>query len=456
MMKCEVQLTASSEILRAHRILVEPMAARHVSEVKLLGSKSYSNRALVLAALAQGKSEILGVSPSDDSKALLSALRTLGCELEDHGDSVSIIGLVGNHLPSSRVTIDVGPAGTTMRFLVALIAGLPEADVEIRGSARMHERPIADLVETLRKLGAKIDYLGKEGCPPLSIKGQKLKSVGSVEIPGTTSSQYISALLLSGSQIEGGLDLKIKGDLVSKSYMDMTLAGMRDFGLTVQNQDYSSLRTPAINAYSACRYDVEGDASAASYFWGLSALTGREIKVKNIALDSAQGDVAFSKLLERMGCELIQHRAPRICDSWISIRRNGPLKAIEVDMELMPDTAQSLAMVAAFAEGTSLLSGLQTLKVKETDRLLALKQELGKLNVETEIDDRSIRIKGQPNRSLPLAQIDTYEDHRMAMSFGFLAAACGPLQINEPAVVTKSFPSFWDYMSNLGVKITCE
>jgi 3-phosphoshikimate 1-carboxyvinyltransferase len=368
---------------------------------------------------------------------MISALRILGTGVEV--ENPTTLKVQPGFAPFTGL-IDVGPAGTTMRFLTALIATLPETAVTLSGSKRMHERPIAPLVSALHELGADIEYLGQPNCPPLKICGRHL-SGNRCKVSGSTSSQFISALLMVAPRLPVGLQLEITGELVSKTYLEMTREAMEAFGVTVS----SSYAVAGAASYRGCHYQIEGDASSASYLFALAALGGGPITVSGVNPRSLQGDMKFPKLLEQMGCQ-VEYK-----QNEISVARNGPLLPIECDMTLMPDTAQTLAVVAACAEGTSKITGLSTLKHKETDRLQALHQELAKVGIDSKIDATSITVKGGTPHT---ARVATYEDHRMAMSFAVLAAVTDSIEIEHPQVVEKSFPDFFQVLRQLGIETT--
>ncbi len=425
-------------------VSIIPVEGAVSGEVALAGSKSFTNRALVASALAEGKSILSNYSDSDDTDLLIQALRKLGVSITVVDGSLSVEGVGGKLHPYSG-ELDVGPAGTTMRFLLSLVSCLPQGEVVLCGSKRMHERPIGVLVDALRTLGADITYRGKEGCPPLNVKGVGGLKGGEVHIDASISSQYLTSLLLVGPLLEGGLTLSWSGELVSKSYIEMTLKLLEDFGVKATFSP-TSLTVHSDETYQATDYQVEGDASGGSYFWALAAITGGSITVKNISIDSVQGDARFAYELQKMGCQ-IDVSVP----NQITVTGTDKLQPIVTDMEQMPDTAQTLAMVCAFAEGTSTITGLSTLKVKETDRLQALHNELAKLGVVTEITSDSITIHGGTLHGD--ARIKTYEDHRMAMSFALLGAKLSGVVIEEPDVVRKSFPTYWEKLSSLGVGV---
>ena len=414
-----------------------------VARVSVPGSKSYTNRALLMAALAKGTSHLLSVSTSTDCEALIQALRALGVTVS-RPDSTSIIveGAAGRFAPT-KATIDVGPAGTTMRFLTALCAAIPGTDVTLRGSERMHLRPIGDLVEALREAGAAIDYLLRDGCPPLHIHSSAPLRGRGISVNGSTSSQFISALLLVSPLFPDGLDVSIRGTQISTSYIDMTIQSLADFGVEATHDNYKRFQVLPGQTFGAREYHVEGDASGASYLWALAAISGSTITVDNINPASAQGDIKFPDLLERMGCSVRKHSRA------ITVSGTTTLRAIEADMTLMPDTAQTLATVAACAQGTTIIRGLSTLKVKETDRIEALRVELAKTGIQSDTGPDYIAIHGSTPRS---ARIATYDDHRMAMSFAILAGRTGSIQIENPTVVEKSFPDFWETLTTLGMR----
>ncbi len=416
--------------------------------ITLPGSKSYTNRALVVAALCDGLTSLKAASPSDDSVALIAGLNKLGVRVESSGEELLVHGRGGRFTPF-KGKIDVGPAGTTMRFLTSLCCLVEGGDIVLCGSERMHARPVQDLVEAWRSLGADITYLGTEGCPPLRIRGSREGLGSQVAMKGDISSQFFSSMLLVSPLLPHGLTLNVIGEQTSKSYIDMTLQTMKAFGVAISHEHYTCYRASTGRTYTPRHYTIEGDASGASYFWGLAAVSGGVVKVHNLSPNSIQGDVHFSGLLEEMGCTC--RSSTKEGESWIEIAGPTTLQGLEADMESMPDTALTMAVIAACAEGQTHLTGLHTLRHKETDRLVALHQELQAVGIHTEITEDSITIWGGTPHG---ASIQTYDDHRMAMSFALLGSRIEGIVIEDPSVVTKSFPMFWDFLSSLQIGVS--
>jgi 3-phosphoshikimate 1-carboxyvinyltransferase len=411
--------------------------------VQIGGSKSYTNRALIMAALARGKSRLTLLSLSNDSKVLIQALQQLGVHINVIDENTIEVEGNGGIIENKALSIDIGHAGTAMRFLTALSCLVP-GTITLDGSARMRERPIKDLVVALRHLGAQIVYKNNEGFPPLTIHGNTL-SLSTVSISGKISSQYITALLLIAPALKSGIEIAILDEQISKSYIDMTIDSMKSFGIQVVNDNYKKYSINSSQKYKAIEYQVEGDASGASYLFGLAAVTGGTVTVTNLNPTSAQGDVHFVDILKQMGCLVIKNQENQ------SITVIGPkkLKSVSVDMSMMPDTAQTLAVIAAFANGKTHITGLSTLKVKETDRLEATKNELLKMGINCVTTNDSITITGGAPHG---AEIETYKDHRMALSFSIAGAMVEDIHIKDPGVVAKSFPNYWKVLSLLGIK----
>lgn len=416
--------------------------------VTIPASKSFSNRALIAAALATGRSIIHDVSPSEDTVALLTAMEQLGFEVERLGDStVAIQGGVEQIREESRV-IEVGPAGTTFRFLTSLLAATRSGETVLRGSERMHQRPIGDLVDALAQRGATITYEGTSGCPPLRIHGSRLQG-GEVTIPGSTSSQFITSLLLAAPCFEGGLTVVVEGELVSSSYVGTTLEVMEKFGVSVEQVPGSlHYRVPAGSSYQPTLYQPEGDATGATYWWGIAALSGGTVTVRNISRTSRQGDIGFLSILESMGCT-VEDGDDDDGVPWVRVKGPRRLRATNADMTLLPDSAQTLAVLAACAEGTSILTGLETLSLKESDRIGDTIRELTSCGIVATGSSSSMTITGGVPR--PTRPIATYHDHRMAMAFAMLAATVPGVVISDPQVTGKSYPDFWRHLHSIGI-----
>ncbi len=413
------------------------------AEVYIPGSKSFTNRALICAAISKGESLIENPSKCDDVKVMKEALKALGVQIKEDEKGLKVSG--GN-FNSYKGEIDIGPAGTSMRFLTSLIAAIPGLEVELIGSERMHQRPIAILVDALKDVGADIEYLEKEGCPPLKIKGKKLKNLSQIELSGSISSQYISSLLLT-SPLFGGVKLKIKEKLVSKPYLELTIDCMKSFAVQVNFNNQDEFLVEEKSYYKANNYAVEGDATGACYFWAIAAATAGKIRTYNVPANSKQADLKCLPLLEEMGCKVSSGQDG--AQFWVEVIGPKELLPINADFNDMPDSAQTFAVLASFANGVSNLTGLETLRIKETDRLSALKTELAKVGVKTELGESSIRVLG--SKVLP-SVIKTYEDHRMAMAFSVLAARISGIEIEDSEVVGKSFPNFWNLLSDIGIK----
>lgn len=416
-------------------------------EVSIPGSKSYTNRALIIASLAKGMSTLLNVSPSNDSSLLIQGLQKLGVPLRWEGSNLHINGQ-NPPWPSRKETIDIGPAGTTMRFLLSVCALLPSSQVILQGTERMHQRPIQDLVDAWRELEVPIDYLGLKGCPPIKIHGQAKFTKREVSLKGNISSQFLSSILLVSPYLPQPFTIRIDGELSSRSYVEMTTSTMEKFGVRVKQQN-NTFMIDSPTGYQAQEFAIEGDATGCSYLWGLAAISGGRVRVHNISIHSQQGDIEFLQLLKRMGCTV--RSGSQNATDWVEVSGPSELQSIKADMSQMPDSAQTLAVLASVAKGTTTITGLHTLRHKETDRLLALQQELQKLGITSQTTEDSISIEGGQPRS---ASIRTYEDHRMAMSFAMLAARLKGIQIQEPQVVEKSFPNFWEVLKQLGVTHT--
>ena len=411
--------------------------SRMSGTVCLPGSKSISNRTLLLAALARGDTEVRGLLDADDVDRMLDALRTLGVKTEQAGGTRDfVVHGVAGELPVKRATLFLGNAGTVFRPLTAVLA-LDSGFYELTGAPRMHERPIGDLVDALRSLGADIGYLGRDGYPPLAIRpAQSRGATAAVAVRGEVSSQFVTALLLALPTAGGGVTIEIVGELVSRPYVEMTLRLMARFGVAVEQEGRQRMRLPAGAAYSSPgAIFVEGDASSASYFLAAGAIAGGPVRVEGVGQASIQGDARFAEVLAAMGAVV------RSGGNWIETQGNRGLTAIDADFGAMPDAAMTAAMVALFARGTSTLRNIGSWRVKETDRIAAMAAELRKLGAVVAEGPDWLSVTPPP-RLLP-ATIDTYDDHRMAMCFSLAALGGVPVRINDPGCVRKTFPDYF-------------
>lgn len=420
------------------RIKIFPLEKPVKAQITIPGSKSYTNRALIMAAMTKNKVKIINPLISDDTKAMIQCLKSLGIKINVFEDSIEVIGSIHN-IRNNNYVLDANLSGTTLRFILPLLCIIPGKKV-LKGKAGLNKRPIKVLVDALHQLGAQIDYIGTKDYPPLRITSSTLKN-RTIALDGNISSQYLSALLMIGPLI-GGLTIKVKGIQVSKPYIDMTIDTMKKFGATVVNQEYKKYIVPKNQAYKVRQYTVEGDFSSAGYFLAIAALTKSTLTLKNINPDSVQADRKILDVLEEMGSKITCGKDE------ITIQGKG-VKPVEVNMIDFPDQTQTLAVLAAFADGITKLSGIQTLRVKETDRVAALKNELKKMGIKTTSTDSMLIIHG--GKPQP-AQINTYEDHRMAMSFAIAGTILSGMEINDPDVVNKTFPDFWKKLNEIGVQ----
>jgi len=404
--------------------------------VTVPGSKSYTHRILIAAALSDGLCRIENALHSEDTLLTLNALRKMGIAIEEEGATFTVHGKAGA-LQECAEPIYLGNSGTSMRLLSAL-AAFGRGTYLLTGTDRMQRRPILDLVEGLRQIGVKIRTVNDDGCPPVEVCGGPVTG-GSVRLNCGKSSQYLSALLLTAPYTVGGLDITVTEGPVSKPYVDMTTAVMQKLGIVLQRDGYCRFQVPGRQAYRAGAYTVEPDASQAGYFWAAAAITGACVKVLGIRRDSRQGDVRFVHLLAKMGCRVIEDPdGIRVC--------GGPLRAVEVDMGDMPDLVPTLAVVAAFAQGTTVVRNVAHLKVKESDRLAAVATELAKMDVRVQTTASGLIITGGRPRG---AIIETYDDHRIAMSFALAGLKINGMVIRDETCVQKSFPEFWQVLEGL-------
>lgn len=426
-------------------VRLHPIGSPVDASVRLPGSKSLTNRHLLCAALSGSPATLHGASFSDDALAMVEGLRSLGIPIDLRIDQRCMIvrgcrGLI----PADEASIDIGNAGTAMRFLTALCT-LGRGRYRLNGSPRMRERPIGALVDALAQLGAAIGYEDTPGCPPLTILGRGLPG-GQVAFRETPSSQFLSALLMVAPYAADDVYISIEGDLPSRPYIDMTIAVMRDLGVEVlESADARKFIVAAGQTYAAGDglIHIEPDASAATYFWAAAAIAGGQVRVNGLDFSSRQGDVRFAMLLEQMGCRA------EAGDRSLTVTGppHGALNGIEVDLNDMPDTVQTLAVTALFARGPTRISNVANLRLKETDRLHALGVELTRLGARIEVYGSGITI--HPPNELTPATIHTYDDHRMAMSFALAGLRTDGITIRDADCVSKSVPEFFDLLAEL-------
>ncbi len=419
-------------------ITLQPI--KHIQgTVTLPGSKSVSNRALLLAALSRGTTRITNILYSDDTHHMLTSLTTLGvdCTFNKEAAHCTLRGLGGGFHTDNK-SLFLGNAGTAMRPLCAALC-LGSGTYTLTGEERMEERPIGDLVDALRQAGADISYLKNTGYPPLQIMGTGLQG-GTVELDGSVSSQFLTAFLLAAPLAATETTINIKGDLVSKPYVDITLHMMKSFGVQVENHNYRQFVVPGNTAYrSPGTYLVEGDASSASYFLAAAAIKGGTVRVQGIGKKSIQGDIRFAEVLEMMGA------AVHWGDDFIEVGRKE-LHGIDLDMNHIPDAAMTIATTALFAQGATSIRNVSNWRVKETDRLAAMAKELRKVGAFVEEGEDYITII--PPEKLKAATIDTYNDHRMAMCFSLVALG-QTVTINDPDCTAKTFPNFFQNFAEI-------
>ena len=411
--------------------------------IKLPGSKSISNRTLLLAALSSGSTLVRDLLDSDDIRHMLAALGLLGVQVEQIGDSRDFrVQGVGGEFPVKSADLFLGNAGTAFRPLTAALA-LMQGHYQLSGVARMHERPIGDLVDALRIAGADISYQGQPGYPPLTIRPASLRAGEVIPVKGNVSSQFLTALLMALPLTGETTTIEVVGELISKPYIEITLNLMARFGVQVERQGWQRFVIPGGQHYiSPGEVHVEGDASSASYFLAAGALAGGPVRVEGVGNQSIQGDVKFADTLRQMGVAITMG------DNWIEAKATGKLKAIDADLNHIPDAAMTIAVAALAADGTTTLRNIESWRVKETDRLSAMATELRKLGATVEEGQDYIRIT-PPAQLLADAEIDTYDDHRMAMCFSLVSLLGVPVVINDPKCVAKTFPDYFEVLATL-------
>ena len=415
--------------------------------VRVPGSKSLTNRALLIASLANGTTHLTNALFSDDSRYFAKALQTLGfdVQLDEANFQMTVTGL-GGRIPAQKAELFIGNAGTAARFLSAFLT-LGNGEFILDGDPRMRERPIGDLVDSLTQLGANISPLSsregievKELCPPVKISASGLPG-GSTKIAGNISSQFLSALLMIAPYAKSAIEIVLTTDLNSKPYVDMTLATMQDFGVKVERKEYRSFRVPITNYKSRITYAIESDASAASYFFAAPVICGGIVRVENISRNSKQGDIEFLNVLKKMGCQIAEGK------NFIEVTGAKLLSGVDVDMRDIPDTAQTLAAVAPFASSPTRIRGIASARGKETDRVHATCTELMRLGVQ--VDEHADGLTIYPCSNTQPAIIKTYNDHRMAMAFSLIGLRVSGITIENPSCVSKTFPNYFEVLETL-------
>lgn len=409
-------------------------------EVTLPGSKSLSNRILLLAALCKGTTKVTNLLDSDDIRHMLSALNQLGVEITlNEARTEATVNGNGGEFKTPDNALFLGNAGTAYRPLTAVLAAI-KGNYELIGEPRMEERPIGHLVDALNSLGADISYLKEIDYPPLKIAGKPLVG-GEVEVDGSISSQFLTALLMAAPLFSNDTKITIKGELVSKPYIDITIGLMAKFGVVVSNADYKTFTIKSGQVYqSPEQILVEGDASSASYFVAAAALNGGTIKINGVGSESVQGDIGFVNVMEQVGAQV----------EWFPehlIVRKGELSGVDIDANAIPDAAMTLATVALFASGKTAIRNIYNWRVKETDRLYAMATELKKLGANVVEGHDYIEI--EPITTVPKVAIDTYNDHRIAMCFAMVAVAGHEIIINDPKCTYKTFPTFFETLASI-------
>jgi 3-phosphoshikimate 1-carboxyvinyltransferase len=421
-------------------MLITPITHTLSASVRVPGSKSLTNRALLIAALADGTTTLTNALFSDDSRYFANALQTLGFDVKLDPDraEMTITGL-GGRIPDKQAKLFIGNAGTAARFLSAFLT-LGHGEYILDGDARMRERPIGDLVEALKQLGATLET--KNSCPPVKISASGLLG-GKTMVAGNISSQFLSALLMVVPYAQSPVEIEVITALNSKPYVDMTLSIMQDFGVEVQRDGYQFFKIPIMHYVSRITYPVESDASAASYFFAAPVICGGTVTVENISRKSIQGDIAFLDVLEKMGCEVQEN------DNSITVYRQSSIVGVDIDMRDIPDTAQTLAAIVPFASTPTRIRGIASARVKETDRVAATCAELKRLGVK--VDEHEDGMTIYPCDKIQPTTIHTYNDHRMAMAFSLIGLRIPGITVENPDCVSKTFPNYFDVLEFLRV-----
>lgn len=408
---------------------------------------------MALAVLTRGRVKIVNVLKSDDTYAMFNAFKILGIRCEEGPDFFVIEGDLGD-VKEATYEINIGISGRAARTLLAMLCLVPGTKT-LTCAEGFKKRPVGDLVDGLLQLGAGIEYLERQGFLPVKITSSKLHG-GKIKLRGEISSQFVSAILMIAPMV-GEVEIEIVGEQASKPFIDMTIEAMRSFGVRVTNNNYREYYIVGGQSYAKDEYFIEPDAISAGYFWGVAALTQSRIKILNLSPKSMQGDVRFADILGKMGC-VVRKNAE---EQWIEVEGTDQLAGLNIDMNDMPDSVLTLAVVAAFAQGKIVITRIGNLKVKETDRIEAPRRELEKMGVQVESSDDSLTIMGgnlstSSGQAVHGAEIDTYGDHRMAMAFAIAGTRIPGVVINDPNVVNKSFPEFWEKLEEIGIKLRVE
>lgn len=422
------------------KLTLNPIS-KMAGEVTLPGSKSLSNRALLLAALSKGDTTLTNLLKSDDTQQMVAALKLLGIQIElsDDWQTCLVKGNAGLFKTTSDLSINLGNAGTAIRPLTAVLSLVP-GKFKIDGDQYMRERPIAHLTQALESLGATIHFLQNKGYPPLELTGGQVKG-GQVSLSGEISSQFLTALLMALPLAAQDSTIQITGEQVSKPYLDITLGMLKTFGVTATNENYQRYLVPGQQAYqSPGQFLIEGDASSASYFFAAGAIGGGPIRVHGLGSDSVQGDYDFLDTIEAMGAQVTRAK------TWTEVA-GGDLRGIDVDLNHIPDAAMTIAAMAIFATGRTTIRNVYNWRVKETDRMHAMSEGLTRLGAEVTTTQDTITID-PPIKTRP-AVIDTYGDHRIAMCFSLAALAGAPVTIEDPDCTKKTFPNYFDVFKSL-------
>jgi len=417
---------------------IKPITHPLNATVRVPGSKSLTNRALLIAALANGTTRLTNALFCDDSRYFAKALQTLefDVQLDESNLEMTVTGL-GGKIPAKKAELFIGNAGTAARFLSAFLT-LGNGGYILDGEPRMRERPIGDLIEALQQLGVELE--ATNNCPPVEIFAKGLPG-GKTKIAGNISSQFLSALLMVAPYAQSPIEIELTTDLNSKPYVDMTIAIMKEFGVEIGRQDYSKFTIHPTFYSPLSTYSIESDASAASYFFAAPAICGGTVRVENISRKSVQGDIGFLEVLQQIGCGVTES------NNSITVHRPSSIVGIDIDMRDIPDTAQTLAAVAPFANSPTRIRGIASARIKETDRVHATCTELKRLGVQVEEHEDGMTI--YPCQTFNPSNVQTYNDHRMAMAFSLIGLRFDGVTIENPSCVSKTFPNYFEVLETL-------